>query len=159
MKRTSVVVACLVAGFAFSCSLSLAQVKWMAGGKMGLSLLDGTAGFQIAPMGEVLFGKGPAVGSELSINTQTGTPVEWGNYFKYYFTVPGSKIKPYANGGFGLWFYTGGPYFSLNFGGGANFPVARNLYIPADLQLGPVFGNGTSIFYFAITSGIRYEIP
>ena len=137
---------------------STAQVHWMVGGKMGLSLLDGTAGLQIAPMGEVLFGKGLAVGSEFGINTQTGTPIEWANYFKYYFTVPGSKIKPYANGGFGLWFYTGGPYFGINFGGGANFPIAKNLYVPADLQLGPVFGAGTSVFYFAITSGIRYEI-
>ena len=134
------------------------QVKWMVGGNMGLSLLDGTAGLQIAPMGEVLFGKGPAVGSELSINTQSGTPVQWGNYFKYYFTVPDTKIKPYADGGFGLWFYTGGPYFSLNFGGGAHFPIAKNLYVPADLKFGPVFAQGTTVFYFAITSGIRYEI-
>lgn len=139
-------------------SSTSAQVKWMVGGNMGLSLLDGTAGLQIAPMGEALFGKELAAGSELSINTQTGTPVQWGNYFKYYFTVPGSKIKPYADGGFGLWFYTGGPYFSLNFGGGANFPIAKKLYIPADLKFGPVFVQGTTVFYFAITSGIRYEI-
>ncbi len=157
MKRASLKILFIVSGIVLAGSSSAGQVRWMAGGKMGLSLLDGTAGLQIAPMGEVLFGKGPAVGSELSINTQVGTPVEWGNYFKYYFTVPGSKIKPYADGGFGLWFYTGGPYFSLNFGGGANFPVAKNLFVPADLQLGPVFGNGGSIFYFAITSGIRYE--
>jgi hypothetical protein len=158
MKRTSLMVVMIASSLVLANTAALAQVKWMAGGKMGLSLLDGNAGFQIAPMGEVLFGKGPAVGSELGINTQGGTPVEWANYFKYYFTVPGSKIKPYANGGFGLWFYTGGPYFSLNFGGGANFPVAKNLYVPAELQFGPVFGNGGSIFYFAITSGIRYEI-
>jgi hypothetical protein len=139
-------------------SSAFGQVKWMVGGNMGLSLLDGTAGLQIAPMGEVLFGKGPAVGSELSINTQSGTPVQWGSYFKYYFTVSGSKIKPYADGGFGLWFYTDGPYFSLNFGGGANFPIAKNLLVPADLKFGPVFAQGTTVFYFAITSGIRYEI-
>lgn len=157
MKRIFVIVACLVSGIILASPLTSAQVRWMAGGKMGLSLLDGTAGLQIAPMGEVLFGKGPAVGSELSINTQVGTPVEWANYFKYYFTVPGSKIKPYADGGFGLWFYTGGPYFSLNFGGGANFPVAKNLSVPADLQFGPVFATGTTVFYFAMTSGIRYE--
>jgi hypothetical protein len=141
-----------------SLSSTSAQVKWMVGGNMGLSLLDGTAGFQIAPMGEVLFGNGPAAGTELSINTQTGTPVQWGNYFKYYFTVSGSKIRPYADGGFGLWFYTGGPYFSLTYGGGANFPIAKKLYVPADLRFGPVFGGGTSVFYFAITSGIRYDL-
>lgn len=157
MKRTSVILVCIISGLTLATALSSAQVKWMAGGKMGLSLLDGNAGFQIAPMGEVLFGKGTAVGTELSINTQSGTPVDWGTYFKYYFTVPGTKIKPYADAGFGLWFYTGGPYFSINFGGGANFPIARNLYVPADLQLGPVFATGTTVFYFAITSGIRYE--
>ncbi|HET6274107.1 MAG TPA: hypothetical protein VFG32_14095 [Bacteroidota bacterium] len=137
---------------------SEAQTHWVAGGKMGLSLLDGTAGFQIGPMGEVIFNKNLAVGSEFTINTQSGTPVNWANYFKYYFTVPGSKIKPYADAGFSLWFYTGGPYFSILFGGGAQFPVAKNLYIPADLQLGPVFATGTTVFYFAITTGIRYEI-
>lgn len=136
-----------------------AQTRWVAGGKMGLSLLDGTAGLQIGPMGEMVFNRDMAVGSEFTINTQSGTPVDWAFYYKYNFTVPGSKVKPYADAGFSLWFYTGGPYFSLVFGGGANFPVARNLYIPADLQLGPVFATGTTVFYFALTTGIRYEIP
>ncbi|MFZ0455743.1 MAG: hypothetical protein WAM24_18490 [Ignavibacteriaceae bacterium] len=60
-----------------------------------------------------------------------------------------------------------------------NFKVAPNIYIPADIQMGPVFygssggggyydyfgnyygGSSTSstIFYFAITTGIRYELP
>ncbi len=143
--------------------------EWIVGGRLGLSIGSGggstSAGLQLGPMGEVIFNKQLAIGSDFNINTQSGTPIEWSAYFKYYFDVRGSKIKPYANGGFGLWFLTGGPYFGIRFGGGAMFPVAKNLYIPADLQLGPVFisrnvGFGqsqtTTIFAIALTSGIRY---
>jgi hypothetical protein len=154
-----------------------AQVKWAVGGRFGLSIGSGgggsSAGVQLGPTGEVMFNRNMAVQSELNINTQAGTPIEWANSFKYYFEVPGSNIKPYADAGFGLWFFSGGPYFGIRFGGGALFKIAPNLYIPADLQLGPVFYStstynyfyGTSssssetFFYFAITSGIRYEIP
>jgi hypothetical protein len=135
------------------------QVRWVVGGKMGFSVADSEVGFQFGPMGEVLFSRNLAVGSEFNINSQAGTPVEWANYFKYYIDAQGSQIKPYVNGGFSLFFYTGGPYFAIRFGGGANFPVAPNLYIPADLQFGPVFATGYTVFYFAITSGIRYYIP
>jgi len=138
------------------------QVRWSVGGNMGISIGSGggasSAGFHFGPMGEVLIGKGPAVGTEFNINTQTGTPIEWANYFKYYFSIPGSKVKPYANAGFGLYFVTGGPYFDLRFGGGAQFEVARNLYVPAELQLGPLFVTGTTIFVVIIRGGIRYEI-
>ena len=58
-----------------------------------------------------------------------------------------------------LWFYSGGPYFALRFGGGANFNIAPNMYIPADVQFGPVFGTASTIFYFVISSGIRYMLP
>ncbi|MFA3783462.1 hypothetical protein ABRY23_10405 [Melioribacteraceae bacterium 4301-Me] len=151
--------------------------SWLIGGRIGMSIGSGggstSAGFQIGPMGEVLFGKGMAVGTELNINTQSGTPIEWADYFKYYFDIPGSTVKPYVNGGLSLWFVSGGPYFGIRIGGGANFKVANNLYIPADLQFGPVFfsektydwwtGQSTSktntVFYVAITTGIRYELP
>jgi len=138
------------------------QVRWAVGGNMGISIASGggftSAGFHFGPMGEVLIGKGPAVGTEFNINTQTGTPIEWANYFKYYFSIPGSKVKPYANAGFGLYFFTGGPYFDIRFGGGAQFEVARNLFIPAELQLGPIFVTGSTGFVFLIRSGVRYEI-
>jgi len=156
---------------------SSSGTDWIIGGRIGMSLASGSgnssAGLQIGPMGEVIFSKNFAVGTELNINTQTGTPIEWADYFKMYFTIPGSSIKPYANLGVSLWFVTDGPYFGIRLGGGALFKVANNVYIPADLQLGPVFlsektidlftGQSTTktntVFYLAITTGIRYELP
>jgi len=138
------------------------EVRWIVGGKLGMSLVTGggstDAGLQIGPMGEALLTKNIAIGSEFTINTQPGTPVAWANYFKYYFDVPQSEIMPYASGGFFLDFVTGGPYFGIQFGGGANFPIAKNLYIPADIQLGPIFTTPTR-FTMAFTSGIRYMVP
>jgi len=139
-----------------------AQSSWLLGGELGMSIVSGggssNAGFQIGPLGEVIFNKNFAVGSEFTINSQAGTPVVWVNYFKYYFKVTGSKIRPYADGGFLLDFVASGPYFGLLFGGGANFWLARDMYIPADIQLGPIFGDPTA-FDFAITTGVRFEIP
>ncbi|RPI73371.1 MAG: hypothetical protein EHM47_06250 [Ignavibacteriales bacterium] len=144
-------------------TVTYAQVSWVVGGRMGLSIASSgfgsSAGFQFGPMGEVLFNRNMAFGTEFNINTQSGTPIEWANQFKYYFDVPQSDIKPYVDGGFNLLFITGGPYFGIRFGGGANFPIAPNLYIPADIQLGPIFTTGSTSFYIAITSGIRYYIP
>ncbi len=131
---------------------------WIIGGRLGISIASSTAGLQIGPMAEIKFNRNMSVGTEFNINTQTGTPIEWANYFKYYIDVIGSKVKPYVNGGFNLVFVTGGPYFGIRFGGGVNFPVAPRISIPADLQFGPVFASGESVFYLAITSGIRYEL-
>jgi hypothetical protein len=115
-----------------------------------------SAGLQIGPTAEVIFDKHYAVVTAFNINTQGGTPIEWQNTFKYYFSVSGSQIKPYADAGFSLIFATGGPYFGIPFGGGALFPIAKNLYIPADLQFGPVFLTGTTAFAIEATTGIRY---
>ena len=143
-------------------SINAQKTKWVVGGRFGLAISSGggfsSSGLQIGPMGELLIGKNMAIGSEFNINTQAGTPIEWADYFKYYFDVKRSKIKPYANAGFSLWFLTGGPYFGIRFGGGANFPITKDLYIPADLQLGPIFITNNTQFYIAITSGIRYYI-
>ena len=142
---------------------SLAQVSWNVGGNMGMAIVTGGGGsatdFTFGPMAEVVFHKNIAIGSEFDITTGTGTPITWANYFKYYFTVPGSRIKPYADAGFGLVFVTGGPYVFIPFGGGANFPVARNLFVSADLTLGPEFVTGITLFAIIIRTGIRYEIP
>ncbi len=146
----------------FSDSAFAQKPQWIFGGRFGISIASGgggsAAGLQIGPMAEYKFNRNMGVGTEFNINTQSGTPIEWADYFKYYFDIPGSNVKPYANAGFSLWIFTGGPYFAIRFGGGANFKVAPKIYIPADLQLGPIFASGTSVFYFAITSGIRYEL-
>jgi hypothetical protein len=157
---------------------STAQVSWLIGMRTGLSIGTGgpkiqtynyftglsessgggtSAGFQFGPTAEAIFQKNLAVGTAININTQAGTPIEWTNYFKYYFIIPGSQIKPYADAGFSLYFASGGPYVSIPFGGGALFPIAKNLYIPADVQFGPIFITGSTIFGIAITSGIRYQ--
>jgi hypothetical protein len=151
-----------------------AQPSWTVGGNMGISIYDGSAGFHIGPMGEVAFSKSFSVGSEFDINTQSGTPIAWNAYGKYYFAIPGSKVQPYADFGMALYFYTGGPYFGLQFGGGANIPIASKLYISPEVQLGPVFGTGgggyydyygvyyggssSTVFAVLIRAGIRYAI-
>ena len=145
--------------------LSYSQNRFVVGGRMGLSVageVETSPGFQIGPMGEYFFIPGNnemALGSEININTQNDTPIEWANYFKYFVKFSRADIKPYVDGGLSLWFYRGSPSLAIRFGGGINFLVAPNIYIPADIQLGPVFATGTSVFYFVITSGIRYEIP
>jgi hypothetical protein len=168
------VVALLV--LALGASTADAQVKWMVGGRLGLSLgtlsistpaniygfapaantSSTSAGLQIGPTVEVIFGKQFAICEDFNINTEGGTPIEWTSAFKAYFPISGSQIKPYADGGFGLLFVTGGPFFGVKAGGGALFPISNNLYIPADLQLGLYFGNGATLFWLAGTTGIRY---
>lgn len=155
------VIAMLIIG---SIAATQAQTaKWIVGGNMGLSMISGgglgtNAGFHFGPMAEVVFSKQYAIGTEFNINTQTGTPIEWADYFKYYIAVPGSKIKPYVDGGISLFFVTNGPYFGIRFGGGVLFNVAKSIYVGPDLQLGPVFVTGATLFYILIRGGFRYDI-
>ena len=160
MKRHTLLLVAVALAITVLQHTSQAQVRWSLGGNMGIVIATSpsSADFGFGPMAEVLFGRGPAVGTEFNIVTVPGTALDWSTYFKYYFTVPGSKTKPYVNAGFGLVFLTGGPYFSIRFGGGANFEVARNLYIAPDLQLGPIFASGTTVFNIMIRGGIRYEV-
>ncbi len=183
MKRTLLAFAMLLFIAGFLTSAAQSQTRWMVGGRLGMSLYTisastggyydyfygyvgstststTSAGLQIGPMGEVIFNKQMAVGTEFNINTQGGTPIQWASYFKYYFAISGSTIKPYADAGFSLFFVTGGPYFGIQAGGGAMFEISKNLYIPADIELGPVFLGGVigTGFYLAVTSGIRYVI-
>ncbi len=159
-------------------SQSQAQVRWVVGGRLGVVIgstsysqpnfdffyytptyaTKTSAGLEIGPTAEVIFAKQFSITTEFNISTQSGTPIEWANTFKTYFLIRDSKILPYADGGFSLLFYTGGPYFGIRAGGGALFPVAKNLYIPADLQFGIYFTTGATTFGVAITSGIRYFI-
>ncbi|MEW6511535.1 MAG: hypothetical protein AB1428_11325 [Bacteroidota bacterium] len=178
MKRASPLFA-LFAILAWCTVDASAQPQWVVGGRLGLSIYtvgggssyfdpffgqtikppsSTQAGLQIGPSGEVIFNRRFAICMDLNLNTQGGTPIEWANTFKMYFNIPGSKIRPYGDAGFNLFFYTGGPYFGIRAGGGALFPIAQDLYVPADLQFGPVFATGITPFYIAVTSGIRYEI-
>jgi hypothetical protein len=131
MNKSVKVLLLVVVLFASETILTQAQVKWAVGGRFGMSIGSGgggsSAGVQLGPTGEVMFNPNMAVQTELNINTQAGTPIEWANTFKYFFDVPGSNIKPYADAGFGLWFFTGGPYFGIRFGGGELFEVAPNV--------------------------------
>ncbi|MDH3252068.1 MAG: hypothetical protein OEM41_04700 [Ignavibacteria bacterium] len=178
MKKILTVVLCMFVVGTFATMDAHAQASWVVGGRLGISIASvgggsttynpqtfqfetssaTSAGLQIGFTGEAILSKVYGISSEFNINTQGGTPIEWANSFKYYFAIRGSKIKAYGDGGFSLWFFSGGPYFGLRFGGGALFPIAPKLYIPADLQLGPIFSSGSTVFYIAITSGIRYEI-
>ncbi|MBX2992225.1 MAG: hypothetical protein KF749_13810 [Bacteroidetes bacterium] len=170
MKNRVTAVIALFVLFAVLADPSQSQVRWVVGGNMGLSISTGggasSTDFTFGPMAEVMFGKGPAVGTEFDITTATGTPITWVSYFKYYFQIPGSNIKPYAHAGFALVFVTAGPHVFIPFGGGASFGVAKNLYVSADLTLGPQFVSspfpgfpGITVFNIAIRPGIRYEIP
>lgn len=154
--------------------------QWAVGFEMGLSIVStggggastynwqtgqwettgggAKAGFMFGPTGEVVFSKQYGVRTGFFIGTQSGTPIEWQNLFRYYFLIKGSNIKPYAHAGFSLFFVTGGPYVGIPFGGGCLFPVAKNLFIPADLTFGPIFGGGSTVFGLEIKGGIRYVI-
>ena len=160
--------------------------NWTIGGNIGLSSIDRSAGFQISPMAELRFGRGMGVGTEFSVNTQYGTPLLWHTYFKYYFGVPGSGVKPYASAGPLLALNVpNGPSFGLLLGGGVNIPVAGDLYLAPDIQLGPVFdvgggtynlflyGNyygmgaysassytvpGATVLFLSVRAGLRYEL-
>ena len=179
MNRTLAVAVMLGVLTTLSAAPSLAQKPvWAVGFEMGLSIVStggGTteynyqtgrfestgsgakAGFMFGRTGEVVFSKTYGIRTGFFIGTQTGTPIEWQNLFRYYFLIKGSQIKPYAHGGFALFFVTGGPYVGIPLGGGALFPIAKNLYIPADLTFGPIFGGGSTVFGFELKGGIRYE--
>lgn len=160
--------------------------NWSIGGNAGLSLLDGSGGFHLAPMAELRLNRNMAVGSEFSINTHYGTPLILHPYLKYYFAVPGSSLKPYAGAGPLLAFNVpNGPCFGLLFAGGLEIPVADRLYLLPNAVLGPVFGYGggeypyilsgyywgyqtygltsynvpsSTIMVFSLRGGIRYEL-
>jgi hypothetical protein len=95
---------------------------------------------------------------ELNLYAGSGTLFEIACLGKYFLKIPRSTVAPYFNGGFGLEFGTGGPYFALLFGGGVAIQVAPKLQIPVDLRLGPVFASGSTVFFFSLTGGVRYTL-
>jgi hypothetical protein len=184
MKKHAMVIAVIVA-LLVGTDAGRSQ-QWSLGGNVGLSLLGGAAGFHITPVAEMLFNRSMSIGTEFSINSQYGAPLIWYPYFKYYFNIPGSSVKPYANAGPVLTLNVpNAPCFGILFGGGVNIPIAHKLYITPDFQLGPVFGYGgatypfilsgnywgyqtygltsysipsETVFTFSIRGGIRYEL-
>lgn len=124
--------------------------NWSLGGNTGLSLLGGSAGLVFTPTAELLINRTMGVGSEFSINTQQGAPLLWHPYFKYYFDMRGSRLRPYVNAGPVLLLnIPNAPYFGLLFGGGINIPIAHKLYLAPDIQLGPIFAVGAGTYPFA----------
>jgi len=133
-------------------------------GKFGLSIFSdgiGTGllfggGLDIPVQPKSLF-----IRPELNITTHSSTPVEIAGVLKYNLpSTQNDQTTLYADGGFGLWFMTHGPYFGLNFGGGAIFPLQNSqLKIPAEIRFGPIFYSGSTIFQIALTTGIRFDLP
>jgi hypothetical protein len=131
-------------------------------GKFGLSIFSGggssTAvlfggGLDI-PIGQNLFAR-----PELNITTHNSTPIEMAGIVKYEIPNLKSAVPFYIDGGLGFWFFTGGPYVSMDFGGGAIFPISGSkLKIPAEIRMGPLFTSGTTTFQIAITSGVRFSL-
>src|SRR5512132_1399586 len=131
---------------------------WVVGANVGMSVLDGTAGFHFTPVAEYLVNHTIGIGSEFSANTQYVAPVLWYPYFKYYFTIQGSRLRPYANLGplFAL-HLSGSPSFGILLGGGMNIPITGNFYLAPDFVLGPVFNVGGAT-YPIILHGIYWGI-
>lgn len=123
---------------------------WSLGGNTGFSLLGGSAGLTFTPTAEFLFNRSMAAGSEFSINTQPGAPLIWHPYFKYYFDIRGSGLKPYANvGPVMLLNIPNAPYFGILVGGGMKIRIAPKVYFTPDTQLGPIFAVGAGTYPFA----------
>ncbi len=156
------------------------------GANIGMSIIDGSAGFHLTPVAEYLFNRSMGIGSEFSVNTQYSSPMLWHPYFKYYFNIHGSGLRPYAKAGPVLTLKVpNAPCFGILFGGGINLPIASRLYIAPDVMLGPIFGVGggtqpfilpgvyweynayslgaysypsVTVFLFSVRAGIRYEL-
>ena len=149
MKRY-LAVALVTVAFLVGASSGYSQ-RWSIGANMGLSVIDGTAGFHFTPVAEFLFNHTMGIGSEFSANTQFVSPVLWYPYFRYYFSIRDSKLRPYANLGplFAL-HLSSSPAFGILLGGGLNIPIAGKFYLAPDFVLGPVFGVGGATIPFIL---------
>jgi hypothetical protein len=149
MQRRLAVAIVLVA-FLVSATKGYSQ-HWSVGANMGLSVMDGTAGFHFTPVAEYLVNPAMGIGSEFSANTQYVSPVLWYPYFRYYFGISNSRLRPYANAGplFAL-HLSSSPSFGILLGGGVNIPVTGKLSLAPDLVFGPVFGVGGATYPFIL---------
>ncbi len=147
--RTNLAAVFVLAGLLGAASPASAQ-NWSVGMNMGLSVMSGSAGYHMTPVAEFLFHHNLGIGSEFSANTQYSSPIIWYPYFKYYFSINGSGLRPYANVGPVLTFHLAEtPRFGVLFGGGVNIPVAGRLYLTPDLLFGPLFNVGGTTYGFA----------
>jgi peptidoglycan hydrolase-like protein with peptidoglycan-binding domain len=184
MKRW--LVAAAVAGIVLLVTPRMYAQRWSLGGTMGLSVIDGTPGFQLTPTFELLVSRNIGIGTEFSVNTQYPSPILWYPYVKYYFAIHGSEWRPFASAGPLLALRVpNGPCFGFLVDGGVNIPVAPGLYLAPSVLVGPVFGYGgggypmllhayfwgiptwglipgtirsETVLAFSVRAGIRYEM-
>jgi hypothetical protein len=135
--------------------------KNMADAKFGLSFLNGdgsSTGLLFGGAIDIPIKSNLWARPELNITTHTGTPIELAGELKYLLDTQ-SKNPYYLEGGLGLWFYSGGSAFGLDFTGGTIFSLSNsNLQIPAELRFGPIFESGNTVFQVALTSGVRFSL-
>ena len=129
--------------------------------KSGPSLARGTVdtvslGLQIGAQLEYVFGSNIALGSELNLNTQSGTPIAWVLQAKYYIQLKQKEIKPFFGIGTQVWFFEGGPYYAASLGAGVDLWLNKKFIVPIDLQFGRIFIDEGEVISFAGTVGIKF---
>ena len=130
-------------------------------GKFGVSIFSGggSTAFLLGGAVDIPTRQNFFVRPELNITTHGGTPIELAAVVKYDIPSIKSPSKVYVDGGLGLWFFSGGPYFGLDFGGGTIFPLdVSKISIPAEIRLGPIFSSGSTTFQIGISGGVRFSI-
>ena len=128
-------------------------------GRLGMSVFSrggGSTGLLLGGALEIPFRQELSFRPELNMTSHNGTPIELGAKLRY--EIPASPLKQrlYVIGGLGAWFYSGGPGFGIDFGGGMMFLLeGTKLSVPLEIRLGPIFGSGGSSFQMSLTGGIR----
>ena len=128
-------------------------------GRLGLSVFTrggGSTGLLLGGALEFPFQPAFSFRPELNLATHNGTPIEIGAKLRHEIESSSSRQKFYVIGGAGAWFYSGGPGFGIDFGGGIVFPLEGDKRsVPVEIRLGPIFGSGGGSFQMALTVGIR----
>ena len=162
MKRNSFLIIHLFALLILTGSSNIYAQNMMVDGKFGISIFSSSGsstGILLGGAIDIPSSNNLYIRPELNITSHGGTPIEMAGLVKYNIPTTGSNMQFYVDGGLGIWFFTGGPYLSIDFGGGAIFPLkGSKLSIPLDIRLGPFFSSGSSTFQIAITSGVRFSL-